>query len=235
MASDHLSEEGLSAYARRVLAPTELLNASDHLAECVGCREKVARMVAESSAQGLSADADNLSYEELVEYLDESIDPLRRRELSERLQHASRSRMELEDLRKFRDEMDAVAPTQFRGRPSSDDRILIFPRAFTRWALPIAAAIALAGGAIWWSTTSHGTAGAVTLRDGDRAIFLKANGRVRGLAKMPQELMPLIATAMKEGKIEIPPAIRSLASEREVLAGASDKALSWAASPARRI
>ena len=218
MHPDHLTTEELVAYAQRALAPEQLLDASDHLAECSECRERVAQENADS------AEPVRLSYEELVEYLDETIDPVRRHELSEKLQRSAASRAELSDLAGFRDRMNALPPNEFGATQSSRDRILIFPRAaMVRWALPLAAAIAITGGAIWWATYDKGTTGVVTLRDGDRAILLKSNGRLRGLPGVPHELVPLIATAMREGKVEIPAEIRSLAGEREILAGAPNE------------
>jgi anti-sigma factor RsiW len=217
MASDHPTAEELTAYRGRALAPIDLLRVSDHLAECSECRDQVAREETTSAAAG------NLSYEELVEYLDEDIEPIRRRELSKKLQGSPASRAELADLAKFRDEINTFAPNEMSHAPIDGKRILVFPRTAMRWALPIAAAIALTGGAIWRATRDNGAAGTVTLRDGDRSILLKASGRLRGLAEVPHELLPVIATAMREGKLEIPAAIQSIASNREILAGAPEK------------
>ena len=217
MTSDHPTAEELTAYRGRALAPVDLLRVSDHLAECGECREQVARDETAAVERG------NLSYEELVEYLDEDIDPIRRHELSIKLEGSSASRAELADLTKFRDDINTFLPNEFSEAPVDDKRILVFPRAAMRWALPIAAAIALTGGAIWWATRDNGAAATVTLRDGDRSILLKANGRMRGLAEVPRELLPVIATAMRERKLEIPAEIQSIASNREILAGAPEK------------
>lgn len=222
MASDHLTEEELRAYAQRVLLPEQLLNASDHLADCVECRERLALAVDAARNQSMAADTPNLSYDELVEYLDEDIDPLRRRTLSQKLQHSPQSRLELEDLTKFRAGINALPPNEFR-KPAGQSRILMFPSALMRYALPLAAAIAVTGAALWWSMHGRETAGIVTLHDGDRAISLKANGRLRGLSGVPGELMPLIATAMREEKMKIPPTIHSLVGDREILAGAPNE------------
>jgi hypothetical protein len=205
MASDHITADELVAYQSRALAPDALLRVSDHLAECAECRGRI-RMDSASIA------VVNLSYEELVEYLDGDIDPLRRRELSEKLERSSQSRAELEDLRKFRDETTALVP-------DVDGKILIFPRAITRWALPLAAAIAVAAAALWWSTNGREADSAITLRDGNRSISLEGGDHLDGLSGIPDELLPAVATAMRTGKLEIPAEIRSLAGDRAVLAG----------------
>jgi hypothetical protein len=212
MASDHLSAEELNAYRGHVLAPVELLRISDHLAECSECRERVARKESDSVAQT------DLSYEELIEYLDENIDPLRRRELSEKLRRSPSSRVELKDLARFRDEMNALAPNEFGAASSADQRILIFPSVVARWALPLAAAIALTTAGIWWSIDKSRRA-VVNLRDGNRDISVGSNGQVKGLPGVPDDLLHSVGTAIRKGKIEIPPVIDSLASDRGALAG----------------
>jgi hypothetical protein len=53
----HLSDERIDAYARRTLAPADLLAADDHLAECADCRARAAaRAGAASALDGLLAD-----------------------------------------------------------------------------------------------------------------------------------------------------------------------------------
>lgn len=213
MASDHPTTEELSAYTGRALASGDLLRVSDHLAECDECRQRVALGKIDAAPAG------NLSYEELVEYLDGDIDPIRHCELSEKLHGSAVSRAELADLARFRDGTNSLAPAEFAEIPSSESRILMFPRRAMRWALPLAAAIALTSGTIWWATCDNRATGTVTLHEGDRSISLKGDGQLRGLAEVPQQLLPGIATAMREGKLEIPAAIQSIASKREVLAG----------------
>lgn len=217
MASDHLTAEELAAYQSRALGPTELLKVSDHLAECDQCREQIARQAIDLGETA------SLSYEELVEYLDGDIDPLRRRELSEKLQRAPQSRAELQDLTKFRDEMNAITPNELAPSAAHEHRILIFPRMLARWALPLAAAIALAATGVWWATRDSGTARTITLRDGDRDVLLKANGRLRGLSGVPEELVPSIVTAMRESKLMIPEPVQKLAGDRATLAGAPNE------------
>ena len=211
MPSDHPTAEELTAYRSRTLASAELLSVSDHLAECDECRKQIGRIDFETVT------AEPLACEELVECLDENIDPLRRRELSERLERSPESRAELEDLKKFRGELNALAANE------ADNRILVFPPAMVRWVLPLAAAIILSAAGIWWAMRDNGTGRMVTLRDGDRSVLLKANGRLRGLSGVPPELMPLIAAAMRDGKVQIPESIRALAGNRETLAGAPNE------------
>ena len=218
MASDHLTEEQLDAYVHRALAPAALLSVSDHLAECVDCRDRIARAMTEVRGEALDVGSPHLSYEELVEYLDENIDPIRRRVLSEKLQRSPRSQVELADLARFRDEINLLPPNEY-GSSTRGSRILVFPRALIRVALPLAAAIAVAAGALWWSPRGQEPSSAITLRDGDRSISLQAGDHVVGLKGIPDELLPAIATAMRTGKLEIPAAIRSLAGDRGVLAG----------------
>jgi hypothetical protein len=208
MASEHLTEDQLHAYTRRSLPPDGLLSVSDHLAKCGDCRARAVRARNESSP--------DLTYEELVAYLDENTDPVQRRLLSEKLRHSPRSRAELNDLLHFRQKLRALPPNEY-----GDNRVIVFPRTFLRVALPLAAAIVVAAGAIWWSMQEKGKT--ITLRDAGRSISLQPNGRLIGLAGLPNELEHSVATALRTGQLQIPAAIRGLVGDRGVLAGEPNK------------
>lgn len=214
---DHLTAKEADAYQHQTLAPAALLEVSDHLAECVECRERLLSLAREDREDGA-----NLFYEELVEYFEGGLDPLRRREISDKLWRSPKSMAELADLTRFRDEMHAQPPQIFGEPVRPTERVVhVFPGFQTRWLLPLAAAIALTGTGVWWTMrgSNDREANALALQDAGHRITLHADGRVSAAPQLSEEMQSAVATAMRDGQLDIPTNVKALGSRRGTLAG----------------
>ncbi len=211
MSRDHLTVEEMAGYGRRALAPNELLAASDHLVECAECRERLDREQPPLAGAGEGS----CSYEDLVAYLENDLDPLQRREISGLLARSPRARAELDDLVRFRAEMNRW-PARDLG-DEDDEKVIAFP-ALLRWVLPLAAALAVAGAALWWNTRSSPDS-ILVLNDGGQRIEVRANGRVPALANLSDAQQRDISAAVRRGALDVPTQIAALAGHREALAG----------------
>lgn len=162
MKSDHLNADQIAAYRQRQLPPNELLAASDHLAGCAECRAHLLRLA--------PAAAVDLTYEELAAWVDDELEPIERREMQAKLLGSPGAGRELADLVRFKAEMNQL-PAAGGGK--------IVPVFFGRWALPLAAAIALSLGGLWWGMHARSSsAGLVRLRDGGRDLRITRDGCV---------------------------------------------------------
>lgn len=210
MSREHLTNDELTAYARRALAPDELLAASDHLVECAECRERLDR----APAPDVLPNETSWSYDDLVGHLEGALDPLRQKEMGDLLARSPRARAELDDLLRFRAEMNRRPARDAGSEPN--DKIVAFP--VMRWMLPLAAGLVLAGAALWWNASSSPD-NILVLNDGGRRLEVRANGRVPALANLGETLQRDISTAIRNGTLPIPPEITALAGNREALAG----------------
>ncbi|SRR5579883_591694 len=144
MSSAHLTDDQISRYGSRTLAPADLLALDGHIAECEDCRGRLAQAGnAWREAARLRADLDgHLDYHATVACAEGGGTPEQRRHLEE----CAMCRDEVEDLRGFREQL-------------GHGRVVNFPAPRKRrWPwLAAAAAIALAAGLGVW-TTRHGAA-----------------------------------------------------------------------------
>lgn len=217
MLRDHLNADELAGYVRRTVSAQELLRSSDHLAECAPCREALQKLQGSLIRAG---ESELVSYEKLADFLDEKLDPIERKQVADQLSRSPASTAELADLTRFRNEMNALGARSYDSVSSASERkIVAFPQRLARWAMPLAAGLLIAAVGLWIFAHNGAHQSIVTVRDGTHEIVVDANGHVRGLPDMPQELTHSIATAARRGKIEISPIIDSLASNRETLAG----------------
>jgi hypothetical protein len=134
MKAEHLTLEEVKAYGERALTPRDALEISDHLVGCSKCREMLQR--AERSRAVDQAQA-HVTYEELAAYIDNQLNPLARREVSEKLERSPQARRELVDLLEFKKQMAA-----------EESGIN-----FQKWILPIAAGIMIAAIFGWWNSS----------------------------------------------------------------------------------
>jgi len=206
----HLTLAEFEAYLARRLAPVALLEASDHLAGCESCRAELNRLLEEKpQAEGRAADF--ISYPELADWIDNELDPIARRVVAAKLSSSKKARAELDDLARFRRQMNAEPATNFDAASSARGKIV----AFTRWALPLAATILISVGGIWWATHVRSPSTTVTLRDGGREMTIDSPEFV----SLPPALLESIRRAIRDGKIDIPPEVSGLRGRSETLAG----------------
>lgn len=82
-------------------------------------------------------------------------------------------------------------------RPPGSDR-------FLRWAVPAAAAVAIAVGALWWSITLRQEGSPVVhLHDGAAELAISANGRSLAFRELPPALQDAISEAFRTGRIPL--------------------------------
>lgn len=205
----HLTNEERAAYWAGSLAPQTLLEVSDHLQDCAACREDLAR--ARPQVEG----KENVSYEELVGWMEGTIDPITRREVAERLSASPQSSVALVNLLRFRDEMDEL--------PANDYSASQAPAtANSRWILPLAAGLTL-GLAFLWLTTIQQNRRGITLNDSGQRLVVRPNGTIPALGALPPELQDAVRKATATGEPALAPALAPLRAANGVLAGATGK------------
>lgn len=215
MYSGHLTTAELTAYREQRLPAGEVLSVSDHLAECEACRAAFARLgIPPPRPKDIVPSETSVSYEEIADWLDDELDPLARREVGERLAASAAARAELSDLARFRQAMNAEAPKDYDA-PRSRPMILIT----ARWALPLAATIAVTTIVVWLSLGSPRLPKkTVTLRDGGRDLVIYADGQSEALRDLPESLRASIAKTVNGEGLTIPPGISALAGQTQTLA-----------------
>lgn len=205
----HLTNEERAAYWAGSLAPRTLLEVSDHLQDCAACREDLAR--ARPQVEGKQ----NVSYEELVAWIDNTLDPLARRKVAERLSASPQSSVALVNLLRFRDEMDELPANDYSASkaPASSN---------SRWILPLAAGLTL-GLAFLWLTTIQQNRRGLALNDGGQRLVVRPNGNIPALGALPPELQEAVRKATATGEPTLTPALAALRGADDVLAGAPGK------------
>ena len=117
--SEHISEQLIERYRRRVLSPVELLDVDDHMAACEMCRrrggdEPRERAAARSLGADLSATGmTHLDYERLAAYVEGELDPIDREIADSHLKLCARCDSELNELRAFATRMAAYPAEEY--------------------------------------------------------------------------------------------------------------------------
>jgi anti-sigma factor RsiW len=128
--TEHLSEQLLEQYRRRVMSPTDTLAADDHLALCESCRdlareplqiEAVVSGLLENLGSGVvGLETDHPSYEQIVALVDGEFDQASRETVESHLEICAACAEDVNDLRNVRSDLlassakesaDAMAPT----------------------------------------------------------------------------------------------------------------------------
>lgn len=220
MTHDHLTEAELTAYSERRLAAGEALLASDHLVECEECRTQLLQLAGSQAAAVSGEPRDDLSYEELVGWLDDELDPMTRREVAATLAQSPRARAELADLMKFREEMNTLPARDHAEKIAAPET---GRGSVPRWAFALAAAVVLSGAAIWRATTPKpDAADFVKLRDGDNVIAFTNDGRSQALAGLPATISAEVARVIRSGRVELTPDITAIVGQTGTLAGPAE-------------
>lgn len=198
----HLTPEERLAYWQRGLAPGDLLAVSDHLEQCEDCRAELLH------SQPRRFDSKPVSFEELAAAASGELDPLAQR----RITRTPKAAAELEDLKRFRDEMNDLPPHAYSlGEMPTGSR--------TSWILPIAAGLALGFAFLWWNTSERNATRGLVLRDNGRQIVIRQNGEVPAVGPLPEELQSAVRGAMSLGKASLPPLLAQLRPQAGTLAG----------------
>ncbi|HXA10238.1 MAG TPA: hypothetical protein VNW28_09660 [Chthoniobacterales bacterium] len=204
----HLTNAERAAYWQRSLAPSALLEVSDHLQECARCRGELRRN------RPTTPIAESVGYEDLVEWMDGDIDPLRRRELAERIGNSPAAAAELINLLQFRDEINELAEHDYAKAPQP--RLM---RSLSR-AWPLAAGLVLGCAFLWLISAGHRAGADVALIDHGQRIVVSAKGEISGLGALPPDLQRSVHNAISLGKVDRPALPGELRGPRETLAGA---------------
>lgn len=216
MRTEHLTTDELEAYARRRLAPADALEISDHLLGCELCREHAAAAVRTAADE-----VPDVTYEELAAWMDDELEPIERREVQLKLGQSPRARAELDDLLRFKAEADRLSSAEQQATLSEGAPTNVVPFFSARWALPLAAALALSGGALWWSAqTRSDRQGYVRLRDNGRELRITSHSDSGAFQQLPKELRAAVRAAAVAGQVQVPEEIAALAGRRGTLAGA---------------
>jgi len=136
--AEHLTEEQLEGYRLRRMPVAELLAVDDHIAACEACRSQVSKATSDSLAVHLTVDPEHPQYEELVGFLDETLDDIERQVIESHLSGCSRCSADIGDLRAARSEI-----TDHEYRPTRSTSRTTFWRRPIIWAPTYAVGLAL--------------------------------------------------------------------------------------------
>lgn len=207
MKSEHLNAAELVSYRQRNLSPNELLSASDHLASCATCRVQLLQLPPVEPTNAFS----DVTYEELVAWVDDKLAPIDRFEVQAKFAHSSGAQRELADLLRFKTELD---------QPAVASASNVVPVFFGRWILPLAAAVALTFGGIWWILRTPSNSGEfVRLNDRGRDLRITRGGESAAFSSFNSSLRAALKTAVLEGQLHIPTEVSALAGRAGTLAG----------------
>lgn len=159
--NEHLSVPLIERYRERALLPAELLAADDHLAGCEACRQRLDDdQRVQAAGRSLRRDLTvtgftHVNYEELVSYVEGSLDQIDREIVDSHLKLCEQCFGELDGLRTFATEMAAYPAREYGPRKpwSVGEKLLRFgknlrERAERLWRspavwLPVAAGLGL--------------------------------------------------------------------------------------------
>jgi len=227
----HLSEEQVASYRDRSLAAAQLLQVSQHLAECQACRSQVASEseiytgIAAFRLPLLSAADNHLAYAEIAAYAGRELDA----------EHAAAVDLHVRTCRSCAAGLAAVQSVRQEMQPES--RWFARLRQDFAWkgafALAGAAACALLLFMVFHRPApempvqqarapQHAPLQSALIHDGSRTIGLDANGAVTGLEDLPPALRSSLTAAISRQRLEPPAILADLSRSRGVLMGPTE-------------
>jgi len=244
---EHPTQQELNAYCRRVLAPDAFLSVHRHVSACPSCAaqcdspEHVARDLGDLREALISAPDEtpyHLSATEVNNY--------RERKLSEIDLEIAESHLETCAACLAQVRQKSATPRRLFNVPLFGR---LQPVQMAAAVLFVAALIVLAiwlirskpagrNQQIAWPAASPSVApGATTqnspaqtpspdefalvLNDGDRKVTVDKQGALAGLDRLPARIQEQVSAALQTGKLDQPPALAQLASQRSTLLGSS--------------
>lgn len=229
----HLSEEQVALYRGRALAAAELLRASEHIAECEMCRERIASpndlyAGVEAMHAVLAAEAvepGHLEYHEIAAYVDRQLTDDEAGQVEIHARECASCAATLAEIEALKREIE-VGETS----PGGFQRILRFWRETLGWKGSFLFAGAAACALLALLVVRHPAprtpppSQTAEIKDGKRVIAIGAGGVVTGLDDLPPADRALLARAITTQQIELPAVLADLAGKRGVLLGASTPA-----------
>lgn len=151
--SAHLSAETLERYCRRLLSPSELLDADDHLAACAACRRSTSEVYSAGKIlaalrfdlqRAASFDFAHLSDEQMAAFIDHNLDAAERGIVKSHLTVCASCADEIDDLRAFRETLTHAPATVATATPTLWEKIQGFGFRPGAWS-PMRLAATVAG------------------------------------------------------------------------------------------
>jgi len=224
----HLSEEQAVLYRSRSLAAIELLQVSQHLAECEACRSRIAsptelyagvegfRAVLDAEAASLP----HLTYEEIAAYVDQHVAGEDAAEIEKHAGGCRSCAAKVSELQALRREIEAP-----RKSPRWLDRMASLWRETFAWkgafALAGVAACALLVLVVVRKPASIVPSQQTAARSEQPPIVPEPGGTLAELNHLPVALRASLTQAMTSQQIERPSVLDDLAGKRGVLLGES--------------
>lgn len=207
-----MTDAEVSAFIRRELDSSRLLECADHIAECEICRGKLARMqdLAEAKSKlesELSPFVDHIPEDELQKYASGRLDLTRIHEIDGHLAKCTRCVEEVRDLRNFAAEM-----------PSA--RTFLLSRRFLAVAVAAAAAMVIVIAFVSLRRPRE----VVVVNDVAGRVSLDQHGALHGIGLLAADQQMAIKQALTAQKLSLPPSWHELRGEPGVLMGTAERA-----------
>lgn len=245
---DHLSNEQIEQYQRKVLRRPELIEVDGHLSSCPVCREKldVALPVKESFQREFGRDSEeqiaHLSFEQIADFVDGKLDAVDQEITESHFEICINCQQERDDLLAFRQEISADRPPvgrQIRWVPILlRVTALAAVMAFVAWAstFTLRNRIAEQDRQLQRADTEiqklraerikqSAESPVVTIRDAGGNVAIDRSGNLHGLESAPSEYQAIVRTALLNKQIQTPPGLEGLITKSGVVLGDSPKVI----------
>jgi anti-sigma factor RsiW len=224
--SPHLSEEQAVLYRSRSLAAIELLQVSQHLAECEVCRGRIAsptelyagvegfRAVLDAEAASLP----HLTYEEIAAYVDQQVAGEDAAEIEKHVRNCASCAAELSEIESVRREMETP-----RKSPRWQDRMASLWRETFAWKGAFALAGVVACALLLMVVVRKPVSKAPDQQTAAKSqqTGIAPGGTLAELNHLPVALRASLTQAITSRQIERPSVLDDLAGKRGVLLGES--------------
>jgi anti-sigma factor RsiW len=162
--SEHLSDQVIELYRRRMMPPRDLLAANDHIAVCDACYRQVGQddrveatyaFVRANLEEVESPGADHPAYEQIAAYVDNGLDGERRRAFESHLGSCQQCETEVSDLSAIRENLRSFeVPAPQTAPPFRERLAALWHLPAYRAAFQIAGAAVIAALVVWVATAS---------------------------------------------------------------------------------
>lgn len=237
--SEHLVQPQLDRYRERKLSAAELRTIDDHIGECEVCRAKLNDCLGDleqlkaslltdwtDMVAGVGAETEHLSYEDVAAFVSRELQHESLQKAQNHLNDCPECDVRVQNLLAFREEIESVPlPKQPDMAPGLWQRLASFrlPRLSPLQLVPAAAAAALVMAIGFWfaSTSIHSDSALLALNDGGGRVTLDEQGNVRAPRRVPAAYLQMMKTALATQRIQLPPTLAGLLGRSGRLRGAS--------------